>query len=300
MNRPDRERLLWELSSAIEEREDGVPADRVLAAYREGGLSKDERERVETVLAGNREARRRLAQLAGVALPNPPARVRDRVLFALPRRSARPTQLRRRVAVAAAAVLAMATGYWLLATRGVSQFPGGLPAGLEYDVEVRAIADLRSEAAGTGDWAYPQTPLSIVVEPRADGVAGVAFGLYVERRGRLERLWPRPWPWSRGRRISFTRHRGAATFEGLAADILGPEPGTYGLFVVVAEASNLRRGRRLAAGENAEAALGAGPHRLVYERRIAVRGAPPGDGGLTGPEHRPSRSGEVDNQGVDR
>ncbi len=165
-------------------------------------------------------------------------------------------------------MIAAAVSLWWLVEPPATRLPDALPADLEFTVSLDALAERRSasgaEAAGAGDTAYPETLLTLVVEPRENGVAGLEFGLYVERERRLERRRP-------GRRLTLEVDRGTATFEALAGDLLGDRPGTYSLFVVVAVAGHLPEEQRLDPGEDAETALGAGsPFHRVYRKPITL------------------------------
>lgn len=94
------EDLCWEIAEEGEA-DLGVPCppEEILRAYKSGRLQQDEQRRLEWHLAHSREARRRLAALAEVELPQPPPVLRERVL-------ARPFQPRHAMASAGGAVTA--------------------------------------------------------------------------------------------------------------------------------------------------------------------------------------------------
>lgn len=260
MSRSDEEALLWEIGSRPEERDALEVSNETLKNYREGRLSAEDCKQVEFLLAHSAGTRERLVELSGLERARPPAATRDRLLRSLPRQAALPGIPRLWWMHAAAAIVLTLAGYWWIASGGD---PGVLPAELEFEVRVAQLADVRSSGDRATAGVLPRTPLEIVVEPRERAVAGLDFGLYVEREGQVERLRP-------GRRLALETDRGTAVFTGRAADLLGPEPGIYDLLVVVAPEGGLPASRDLAAGESAEKALVAGGGHRVYRQQIRL------------------------------
>lgn len=262
MNPTEPDDLLWEISRRDEPAGGPPPPDEVLAAYREERLSEEETERIEALLAASPAARARLAELAGVAAPAPPAAVRARVLARFPGRPAKNPARRWLPAAALAASLILAIGYSVLNTPS-------LPTGLAYEVTAGGIARDRSTERPTGIVeAFPDTRVRLAVEPRGDALADVAFGIYLERGDRLERL-------ATGGRIALETRRGAAVLTAPASALVGERPGTYGLYLVVARPGDLPDGYDLKPGVDREAILEDGGRRLAYPVRLTLLAPPP-------------------------
>lgn len=239
MNRIDPEFLLRELAR-VPEAADGepVPAD-LLAAYRAGTLSAAETEQLERRLAASPEARERLAATAGVRLDSPGERVRRAVLDGETAGS-RPVVPRRRWrrairAVAAAAMVAVAVGL-VWRTQGPPAEAPPLP-GFEIGLAGGLASDRAHAVTGSRIVANPHSRVTVAFRPQR-AVAGLEFGLYREKGGRLEPLRP-------GGAIRQVLGRGAAEWTARAADLVGDAPGTHTLWAVVAREGELPEGTGL-------------------------------------------------------
>jgi len=218
----DPEELLWELSRLNEEGEAGPSVSgEELEAWRAGRLSEADAERVEARLAADPAARTRLAELAEIRPPAPPAAVRDRVLARFAGEAPRRRVLRWLPAAALAAALLAAIGISLVG-------PSRLPGGLEYDVTAQGLARERSADRPGAFEAYPETRVRIAVEPRGEAEAGVEIGLYREKDDRLERV-----------PVRVEMDRGAAVLTGTASALVGTAPGPHDLWIVVARPGDL-------------------------------------------------------------
>jgi hypothetical protein len=265
MNPTEPEDLLWEISRRDEPAEGPPPPDEALQAYREGRLPEEEALRMEALLAASPAARARLAELAGVAAPAPPAAVRSRVLARFPGRPSRSPVRRWLPAAALAASLVLAIGYSVWNTPS-------LPAGLSYEVTAAGIARDRS-AGKTAEAleAFPGTRVRLVVEPRGEALADVGFGVYRERGRRLERLA------TSGGGLSLEVRRGAAVLTAPASALVGDRPGTYDLYLVVARPGDLPAGYDVTTETDREALLEDDGRRLAYPVRLTLLAPPPSE-----------------------
>lgn len=231
------EDLLWELSN-LESRDEGsVPDDEALRRYREGEMTPAEASKMESALSHNRGARERLAALSSLRQAQPSPALRNRVLASLPPRTTAKRPAWRKIWPAAAAVLLAllaAPVYWLIDTSPET------PPISPYEIRVFGIAAVRSETAPITDVvrAFPQTRVRIELNALSASNAAVDYGLYrldVNQIGRLD--------------VQPHRFKGAARFEA-AGSVLAPSPGTWTLFVVVAESGRLPANRLLQAGQD--------------------------------------------------
>lgn len=259
MDANELERLLSELTFLEDGSGTAPPADTVLHAYREGRLDSVAAQRVERALATSAAARTRLATLADIRPATPPQQVRRQVLQAVSPREAYFS--RRRwwwPAVAAmAAALLVAVGLIFVA-------PPSLPVEMDYEVVARGLAQERSlEPQSEVAYALPDTRVVLVATPRGAAVAGFEVGLYRRTGNRILRI-------EEGEALQTEAHRGAVTFSGKARDLVGTQPGTYDLYVVVAQRGDLPDSERVASGQAPAAALAGGARRRVYPQRIVV------------------------------
>lgn len=258
MHEIDPEELLWELSSAEGDDDGEVPSDGLLRAYRAGELETEETRRVETLLARSSAARERLRELAGIAPPAPPARRRQTV----PRSG--PTVWMAGWLAAAAALVAVVAGLWYLG----GAKPGDLPTGLDFNVTLELLADVRAgvepEVTDAGS-AYADTPVRIVVEPEETAVQGLEFGLYRRRGEAVERL-------TAG--IDLDLGRGTAVFEAPAARLAAGGAGPQELLIAVARAGRLPESLTLTPGEDAAARLAESSGGRVYRRTFVLLTVP--------------------------
>jgi hypothetical protein len=286
VNDTDSETLLRELAQLEESGEGVPPATGRLASYRAGTLPAEEAERLEELLAGDVAARERLAALAGVMLPRPPDRVRAEVLASAGRELSKGRSRGRGPgrgwvwAAAAGLVLAAAALVFYLRRPPSGGWPAGraLPV---YEVAVTGLAGVRSLPGAEATpqdhaEALPETRVSITVAPADRAVAGVDFGLYRLAGDRLERIsagveGAAGAPGATGPAIHQVSGRGAASFDALAADLVGRSPGAHALFLVVAPRGELPPGRQLAPGEDPARALAAAGRHRVYPLRITLR-----------------------------
>jgi hypothetical protein len=259
----DPEELLRPLAE-IEEREAGSPlGDEILASWRAGELPEAERERVEILLGHSPAARKRLARLAGLRLPEPPARVREAVLASFRPARPAPGPLRRAWWWAAAAALALALSFPLLRPgqpRGPSHGAGSLPV---YELALGGgQAQVRSVPRNPGKSrevaASPDQRITLAITAVDGGKAGVEFGLFRLAGSKLERLDDdRP----------FAVERDAATFAGEARALAGAVPGRYPLLAVAAWPEDMPADGSAVAGHDPQAvaaALTAGERRRVF------------------------------------
>jgi hypothetical protein len=252
------EELLWESRRAVVDGGAGepVPADETLHAYREGGLSDIGRRRLEWTLCRSAAARARLCEIAGVKLARPSGRLR-RAILGTPR--AIPKAIASHWPMAAAVLLAgaMVSAAILLEFPRVAPEATALPPDLAFDVRVEGLAETRS---GSGiAQALPRTPVRITIEPRAFGVDGLEFALYVPRQGHLRRL-------DAGDDLRVESSRGAARLVASAHALAGSVIGPHEFYVVVSRRGVLRQeldvDAAIAASRSGEA--------LVYRQTIEI------------------------------
>ena len=261
-NRRDAEELLQWLAEVEEKETEGPPGDR-LAEYRDGRLAPGEATELEALLGEHREARERLAALAGVRLSEPSRAIREAVLadFAASAGSGgslapRVSRSRRRTAgwraavagfAAVAALAAVAFGTWRLSDRWANR-PDST-AVPEVRATIAGLADERAAPTyGAEARALPDTTVRIEASPREAAVAGVELALYRSGGPGLERIAE-----------DFLRRlpagRGAISIEARAADLVGSVPGRYVLFLVAAPRGELPPTFELARGETPQTAL---------------------------------------------
>ena len=269
---PDEQ--LWEMARLDDPdgaEEGGGLSDGTLRAWREGRLPEAETEDVEARLSRSPSARARLRELAGLetGAPGPlRAELRQRVLAGFGKPERRRPQ--RWIPMAAAAALAASLIFAVIFLRA----PSGLPPGLAYDVSARGLAAERSTAPDPADitgpvQAYPDTPVWLEVSPQGAAEEDVEFGLYRVREGRLERI-------ETGPSLTVETNRGAARFQALAEDLVGPRPGIRDVYVVVSREGDLPAGGSLRPGEDPRLRLaGEDGQRLVYTQSIQIRKGPP-------------------------
>lgn len=258
-DRPDD--LLWDLPRADADDDERVPSDDRLRAWRAGRLSELEQRRTEWALARSGPARRRLVELSGVRLAEPPARVRRRVVGRRTPGEVVRANSRRVAVVAASLLVALAVSLVLRLTDTTP--PVEMPAGAAFDVAVLGQAVVRD----TADTARtrPDGTVRILVEPRGAAVAGLEFGLYVSRDGRLVRLGARDG-------VSVDSRRGAATLVADARALTGgARAGTHPFWVVVAPHGALPGAVDVADGGSAVALLESRSGGRAYRRDVTVR-----------------------------
>lgn len=225
--------LLWELGRKAPEDTTGVPLGELLA-YRNGGLPRADAEEVERALAGSREARARMAELAALEPATPAPRIRATVLSSFDDAFCDGTAAARGPWLKAAAIAAIGLGMLLLLRLSqVAPAPVPLPAEVAYDVEAEGLATSR-QSASRGDTieAYPETRVRITATPRFDAAREVEFGLYRETPRRLERLEP-------GASFTIETVRGAAVLTALAVDLVAPATESTRLFLVAGRPGDL-------------------------------------------------------------
>jgi hypothetical protein len=244
VSRVEHDALLWELPRAEGIDDAPAPADSVLAAYRAGNLAAEQEARIEWTLAGSRQGRARLAELAGIRLELP-----------APRR-----RLRRSLAaatLAAAATLGIASLLFL--GRGGPVLP-------EFDVRAEGLAAARAlpgEARALADGR-----VRVRVEPRADGIPDLRFAVYRAEAEALIRL-------TEPDEIAIDVERGAALLTARAERLIGAGEGTRPFYVVVSARASLPR-RVPVDVEGPEAALAAASKGRVY--RVPLTIVPPPEG----------------------
>lgn len=283
--------LLWELSrledsstTRGESPGSGRSLDEeTLRAWRDGCLEQAEAEAVEAALAGSQEARERLMALADLEPEALPPALRDRVLdrFATRPRSGSLRWWKPVVGLAATLIVAIGVGY-LLSGRA----PAPLPAGLAFDVVASGLAESRGETAPAVDSvvvAYPGTRVRLELTPRSVAVAGLDFGLFRVRAGKLERLAPSG---AVDARVDLQVERGVATLSGRASELVGSEPGHRTLYVVVARQGDLPPPVSDVSGKEPVAFLAADGRRLVYSQSITLLPTPAGQAPPEGRDER--------------
>lgn len=219
-------RWLWDSLRAEQADTGEVPDDASLHDYRAGHLETQAATRLEWRLSRSRRGRQRLAELAGVEPAAPSGTVRDRVLGTA---QARRSNRRLPIFAAAAAMAAMVLLALWIGSPGSD--PAGLPAGLDFDVRLEGLAQVRG--AETSTQAYADTPVRISIEPKDLAVDGLQFRVYGRRGDSLVRL-------DNDTTVSVTAHRGAAEIVALsAADLAGPEPGLHELYLLVSPQGEL-------------------------------------------------------------
>lgn len=242
------EELLWELSKLEEEGDEPIPADSTLQDFQEGRLAPRQAAQVERLLARSRQARMRLAVLAGLRPEAPSQELRSRVLASLPaRRLSRLSWQRAAMAAAAMAVVAlMAQLFWV---NGPSPSPDFLP---DYEIRVFGAAEVRGSEPALSQQGAPQqyrvgpeTRVRIELSARTSSSEVADYGLYRLDGAHLERL-------SQG--LTLKIFRAAASFEALGSD-LAPQPGRWQLFALVAAQGSLPQSLSLQSGQSPEAKL---------------------------------------------
>ena len=263
MNGNEMNKLLRELSMVEESHEGAIPSDERLRAYREGALSDEEVHELETLLAENADARERLAALSGVTLPKPSPRVREAVLRQTDGlRKPQSSGLRIKPWIGAlAASLMLALGLWFF--HQTSQVPL-FSKDMAWDV---SVAGYRSErGVEVGGWkvsAWPENEVTIHLTPRGSVTDWTSFALYRQSGQRLERL-------PAGSDLSVETARGSAAFSARAETLVGSEPGTRSLYVIVAHESNLPQFLPFSPDANPQSALAKAGQRLIYPIQITV------------------------------
>ncbi len=276
MQPEDRESLLFRLSELADPAERGpadvgaTPAspsdagatqtlldDATLQDYRQGRLTDDEARRVEAQLIAVPANRRRLEELAGIALPVAPAGVRRRLLESTGRPQVRRRRRRWTAGLLAAAAGLAAVAGWTLLRPQLS-----LPT---YEVQIAALAERRSAppepgAASSTAEAYAETMVVIDATVAEQAVRDVEVGLYRAAAERLERV--------AGDRLEVHQRRGAVRFKAPAAELVGPAAGDHEIFVVIAWKGDLPASVALE-GSGGAAALAAPGLREVH--RLTLR-----------------------------
>jgi hypothetical protein len=243
---------LWELT-AVESDSEVRVSDDVLRAYRAGALEDAEARRVEAQLGRSADARARLAALAGTRIEPAPARVRRRIFGpAKSRRSWLPFL----TAAALAAVLVVPIARFMIG-REASM----LPADLEYEVRIEALADVRSVADTSR--ALPDTRVRIVIEPNRDASARLEYGLYRRTPEGLERLTP-------GAGLDLETHRGSVVFTTRADSLVDAEPGDHEFVIAVAPEGTLPSTVADGPSRPASDVLRELSEGLVYRRTLTV------------------------------
>lgn len=275
MRPEDREDLLFTLSELAEAREEGGATlpDTTLQAYREGNLRAREAAEVEEQLASNPSLRRRLAALAGESPEVPDADRKRRVLGAVAAERSAPTvspvagsrrSWWRPLAAAAVLVVALGVGWW------VSRTPVVTPPA--YSVHLAALTVQRDagesgpETPATEAEAFPDTRVTLEVTVVEQAIDGVAIGVYRSRDGQLERV--------PDDLLGRTEQPGVAVITAAASTLVGSQPGSHDLFVVVAWQGDLPAS--VAVGRDPLAELEAGGRRRAYRltlRLLAERSA---------------------------
>ena len=280
MRPEDRESLLWALSEIADRTprddatsDDSIVPDSTLRAYREGRLSDDEARRVERRLVADPACRRRLEELAGAAPAAAPLDVRRRLLedFGGGPRPRTRRSFFWRLGLAAAAMVALATGWLILRPR-----PAPLPA---YEVQIAALTERRDVAgagAGTVAEAYADSTVTIDATVVGRGIKDVEVGVYRTAGDRLERIAEDG--------LRRFEQIGAVRIEAPASTLVGETLGEHEVFVVIGWSGSLPETVTLRPGHDPAAALAAGGHqvhrltlRLVAERSATPVTTSPGD-----------------------
>ncbi len=259
MMRPDdREQLLWnvsEIEGTTETRKTGTEpgdepvSDDVLHAFRRGALDAEDEARVTRQLARQPSLRRRLLTLSELEPPAAPARILDRLI-------ARPTRARRwrTAALLAAALVAVLVGWRLLRPEIT------LPM---HSVTIAALAaDRDGPKADTRANAYAETLVTIDAIVMEKARAGVDLALYRSSNGTLTRV-------VENNGVVRTENRGAVRWQGSAQRLVGPTPGDYAIFVVVAQQGDLLDTIALPREHDSVSTLSAGGRRRVH--RLPLR-----------------------------
>lgn len=274
MTAKDREDLLWSLASQVQKGEESPRlTDQTLERYREGSLEPEEEKQVELELATDRQARERLAKIAGVQLPTPPLELRERILERRPKgagSSARPAWQRWWPGYAAAAAL-------LLLLLPLAR-PPGLPADLAFELYSQGLSSSRSEGASTSSSspvlrAFPNTRVQLRLEPLGEARSGLEFQVYRREGNRLQRLIPEP-------PLRWEVSRGAALLEGPAAALTGPSTGSVDFFFVVHRPGDSPAKAVELADNDPVSLLANGQRRKVYAWQIQLSPAPSDDQSL--------------------
>ena len=264
------EDLLWETGRSVYGTTLSEPAVQMLDAYRTGHLSNEDTADVERRLARAPEARRRMAELAGIEAARPDSRVREAVLAGFGRsgeasRVTKPRTGRLLVQVAAALAVALSLAWFM-------SLPEPLPANLAYEVQIEGLTAVRSSVAVEAPRqvdAYPDTRIRITASPQPDAVRQVEFGLYRAAGSSLERLElveATPADGSLGAgRLEIVR--GAAVVTARAGDLAPTAATRVKLFLVAARPGDLPR--RLEVGSSSAAqVLEQGDRRQAYPLEI--------------------------------
>lgn len=244
---------LWELTGAESDFPEVNVPDDILHAYRSGALDDAEVARVDALLCRSAGARAQLAALAGMSIEPAPERVRRRIFGqAKNHRSWLPLL----AAAALAVVLVVPIARFL-----IGQERSIVPADLEFEVRLQALADVRS-AADTSS-AFPDTRVRIVLEPIRDAESRLEFGLYRRTGAGLERLAP-------GAGLGVEIHRGSVVFTTRADSLVDSEPGEHEFFIAVAPEGKLPSTVAHDPTRPASEVLGALSEVLVYRRILTV------------------------------
>ncbi len=266
MTHEEREDLLWTLASQARAGEGSARlTDRDLERYRSGTMDPEDEKEIELTLATDRKTRERLAELAGVKLPNTPLELRERILRSRPGASRSTGRFGWGQwwpgYAAAAAALSLLLFIPLLR-------PQGLPTDLAFDLHAQGLASARSQTVeppspSSSIEAYPDTRVQIRIEPRGEARAGLAFSVF-RRDGDLLRYLPPTPP------LSLEVVRGAALLAGPAAALVRSPSGQFDFFFVVHSPDDTPATEIMLEGNDPLAALAGGKHRRVYPWQIRL------------------------------
>ncbi len=244
----DPEKLLWQLSHAKRQRETKAISDEMLRAYRDGTADAKQNAEIERLLGDNDAARVRLAELAGVNPQQPPAHIRQTVLDALEGDTAASRPSHRasqspvwRVAAALLAVTILAPVAIQFQRDNTDLTSARTPhtdwaSTAQFDVQMSGLASQRSQSNSsvtgpqTPVLAYSDTQIALTVQAAQASTKGLDYGLYRAGDGLVQRL---------RRGVDLERLRGAARISARAGDLVGSTPGTYRLYLVVANGTPL-------------------------------------------------------------
>lgn len=220
---PQVEDLLWQLAGLADDDDGAASGDEpdraILERYRGGELPAEAAEALERRLAGDRRARERLAEIAGLeprAVPGPPA--------GPPRRALSQPRVGWRLAASIVLAFGMAGALYLGLRAGPEAEAPHAAVVPPYEVEVHGLAE-RREARPSAVTRLGST-VRIVARPDGPARAGLRFALY--RRGEggvLERVPDHA--------LHLEVERGAAVLEATAGALVGPRPGSYELALLV-------------------------------------------------------------------
>ncbi len=277
MQPEDRERILWQLSTANTPLASGHAVDdERLEAYRRGELDEQESAEVVRQLTQHPASRRRLLQLGGITDAPPSPQVLRRLLVSL-----RPAATRRYRPLRVAALLAASLAAVFFGGRLMRSTVPETASPPAYTVGIAALAVHRDgPTPGPSATANAETSVSITATIQGKARRDVALALFRQVGDQLERV-------DNSDGLSIIERRGAARFSAQAHSLVGDQPGEHLLFLVVAWQGDLPQVVSLPPGSDPATQLAADGRRRVY--RLPLLLLPPATGPPAhGEDHGPT------------